>query len=597
MRSASFAWLFGWALFFVGERLFGEGEDPWRLALSGGGVLFLLLAVGLILRGRAGVEGEQRAPYGLALLFAGVGLLPLPLHLLGSERALSALALDGAVEERLRVVLQVGGALAWLSGTLPLLSVLRALALSPVRGIPRLIREGALSALAVAFGLAMLFPLNYLAHEHNQLWDLGYFKTARVGSRTLGMVEALEEPVRVVAFFPTGSPVAAEIRGYFAGISSPQLQVEHVDHALEPGLAEQLKVRGNGFLTFVKGEQVERVKIGEDLDSARRKLKTLDEEVQKALAKIARGQKTVYLTVGHEEFYWKGEEKDKKINTLKSLLSSLNYRVKELGLADGLGTAVPDDASAVLVLGPGKPFLAEEVAALEAYRARGGRLLIAVEPGGSDLSGLLQPMGIRVVGTAPLASDNYYLKVSNGPSDQLNQVSNKFSAHPSVTTLSKNSKQLAVAFLGAVPLEFDPDAGNKVQTTIRSLPGAWQDLNGDFAFQDGVEERKQYNLALAASAPAGEGEYRAVVYGDANWSSDLFLPYSGNAQLLVDALGWLVEDPSLQGETESEEDVKIQHTKEGQGLWFYGSAVFVPMGLLSFGLLRLGVRRRRHGRR
>lgn len=598
MRLASFLWFFGFALIFVGERMFGDGEDAWRYNLGGAGALALLGALVLLIRGRAAAPSDQRGPYGLALGFAGLGLSSLLLYAATGDTVLDALALEAEPEGRLVVALQALSCIAWLAGTLPLLSILRALALSPVRSIPRLVREGALSALAVAFALSMLFPLNYLASEKNKLWDLGYFKTAQAGSRTLGMVEALEEPLRVVTFFPTGSSVQAEVKGYFDAIPGDRLQVEHVDHALEPGLSEQLKVRGNGSIAFVKGEQVERVKIGEDLDAARRKLKTLDEEVQKALAKVARGQATVYLTVGHGELYWKGDDKERKINTFKTVLSNLNYKVKELGLAEGLGTAVPDDAAAVFVLGPTEPFLAEELASLDAYRQRGGRLLVALEPGGSDLSALLGPLTITAPATGPLAADNYYLKVTGGPGDVLNQVSNKFSAHPSVTTLSKNSKQLAVAFPGVQPLEFDAEAGNKVQATIRTLPGVWQDLDGDYTFDEGAEERKQWQVALAASGPpsSGELEYRVVVYGDANWASDLFLPYSGNAQLLVDALGWLVEDPALQGETESEEDVKIQHTKEGQGLWFYGSAVFVPMGLLALGLGRLGLRRRRHGR-
>ncbi len=598
MRLASFTWLAGFALIFVGERMFGGGEDKWRWILDGTGALALVATLGLILSARSAAPQDQRAPYGLGLAFAAVGLSSLLLYAGTGDAVLDGLALEAQAEDRLVVALQALSCIAWLAGTLPLLSVLRALALSPVRSIARLVREGALSALAVAFALAMLFPLNYLASEHNTLWDLGYFKTAQVGSRTLGMVEALEEPLRVVTFFPTGSAVQAEIKGYFGAIPGDRLQVEHVDHALEPGLSEQLKVRGNGYIAFVKGEQVERVKVGEDLDDARRKLKTLDEEVQKALAKVARGQATVYLTVGHGELYWKGDDKARKINTFKTVLSNLNYRVKELGLAEGLGTAVPDDAAAVIVLGPTEPFLAEELATLEAYRQRGGRLMISLEPGGSDLSALLGPLGIQAGMAGPLAADNYYLKVTGGPGDQLNQVSNKFSAHPSVTTLSKNSKQLAVAFPGVVPLDFDAEAGAKVQATIRTLPAVWQDLDGDYAFDDGAEERKQWQVGLAASGEptSGELEYRVVVYGDANWASDLFLPYSGNAQLLVDALGWLVEDPALQGETESEEDVKIQHTKEGQGLWFYGSALFVPMGLLALGLGRLGLRRRRHGR-
>ena len=618
MRLGSFLWLAGFALLFVGERMFGGGEDKWRWILDGAGLLALFGTLGLMVAARSRAPRDQQSPYTLALVFAGVGLASLVLYGLTLPPMLQTLAFEAEGEARYKVALHALVPIAWLAGTLPLLSIQRALSLSPVRSIPKLVREGAFSALAVSFALSMLFPINYLATEYNKRWDLGYFKTAQAGTRTQGMVEALEEPIRVVAFFPTGSDIGDEIKGYFDGLESENLLVEYVDHALEPGLAEELKVRDNGHVAFVKGEQVERVKIGEDFESARRKLKTLDEEMQKALAKLARGQKTVYVTVGHGEMYWRADEQERKLNTFKQLLTSLNFKVKELGLAEGLGTAVPEDADVVFVMGPTEPFLDEELAALDRYRVAGGKLFIALEPGGSDLSALLSPMGLSADMEHPLVIDNYYLKVTGGPGDQKNVVTNKFSSHPSVTTLSRNSKQVAMAFPGAVAIDQVPEPPGKVQTTIRTLQTAWKDLDGDLAFSAATEERKQWTLAVAVSGaaegaaaapeppaeppvegekppepkPAASDEYRAVVVGDGSWASDVYVLYSGNGQLVMDALGWLAEDESLQGETESEEDVKIQHTKEGQGLWFYGSAAFVPMGLLALGLGRLGLRRR-----
>ncbi|RME26570.1 MAG: hypothetical protein D6798_06415 [Deltaproteobacteria bacterium] len=625
MNLASFLWMVGFGLIYVGERLFGGGESTWHPVLDGSGLLLVVVSLAMIAARRARVDADQKAPYGLALIFGAVGLSSLLFYALGTDGGTDALGLEGEAATRFGVAMHALTPIVWLAGTLPLLSINRALALSPVRSIPRLVREGALSALAVSFALSMLFPLNYLAHEHNKRWDLGYFKTAQAGSRTRAMIEALDEPITVTNFFPTGSDVEDEIRTYFDPIAGPKLDVRYVDHALEPALAEELKVRDNGYVVFSKGEQVERVKIGKDFDSARRKLKKLDQEMQKALLKLARGQKKAYFTVGHDEMYWRGDaDKTRKINTLKQVLTSLNYKVDELGLAEGLGDRVPDDADVVFIMGPMKPFLDEEIAALNAYRERGGALLVAVEPGGADLSGILAPMGLSVDLDSRLAIDNYYLKVTGGPGDRVNIVTNKFSSHPSVTTLSRNSSQVGVAFPGATHIAEDAGSSpGKVQTTIRSLSATWLDLDGDLEFDEGTEQRKQYSLAVAVTTPvqgapngsdAEDGdepddadgadslidseptESRVIVMGDASWASDLFLLYSGNGQLAVDALSWLTEDKALEGETTSEEDVKIQHTKEGQGLWFYGAAAFVPLALLSLGLGRLRYRKIRSRR-
>lgn len=55
MRLASFTWLAGFALIFVGERMFGGGEDKWRWILDGTGALALVATLGLILRDRKSV--------------------------------------------------------------------------------------------------------------------------------------------------------------------------------------------------------------------------------------------------------------------------------------------------------------------------------------------------------------------------------------------------------------------------------------------------------------------------------------------------------------------------------------------------------------
>ena len=69
----------------------------------------------------------------------------------------------------------------------------------------------------------------------------------------------------------------------------------------------------------------------------------------------------------------------------------------------------------------------------------------------------------------------------------------------------------------------------------------------------------------------------------------------GDIDLELDdgAIAWLAEDEALAGTVESEEDVKIEHSKEGQGWMFYATAFIVPLGLLGLGVGR--IRRRTKG--
>ena len=76
-------------------------------------------------------------------------------------------------------------------------------------------------------------------------------------------------------------------------------------------------------------------------------------------------------------------------------------------------------------------------------------------------------------------------------------------------------------------------------------------------------------------------------------SDFLLLQNKGNAQLLIDSLAWLINDESSAGTVNDEKDVKIQHTKEGEGWIFYGTTFFTPLLLLVGGLARVRFRQKR----
>src|SRR5690606_18700838 len=178
----------------------------------------------------------------------------------------------------------------------------------------------------------------------------------------------------------------------------------------------------------------------------------------------------------------------------------------------------------------------------------------------------------------------------NDPSDRVIMPSNRFSSHASVSTLSRNSARAAVVVMGASYLE-DEDAGmGKPVVTLRSLPSAFADENGDYQMNDG-ESKRAFNLAVAlsrevdgavdeqgaaaegadapssasddaapapapdadapddAATPPTPSEMRAFVLADADALSDLLMErVAGNQMLLIDAMRWLVGEESLAGE-------------------------------------------------
>jgi hypothetical protein len=579
-------------------RLGGGPEDVLTRAAALGWALVLVgLFIGSKLDNSSpGDQAARRWRFGCQILGA-MGLAvttALSLELLGEMGA-------GQSE----VLLQVSAALLILLSSIPLWTVERVRSASPVMLPVSRIRVAGYGGLSVALALALLFPVNYLASAHNIRWDYSYFKTAEPGDVTRDTIANMDEPIQAWLFFPNRSDVTEEIRTYFDQIQHPNLEVEYVDQALEAELAKTLKVQKNGVIALVRGDgeaqQIQRIRIGDDLSKAERKLKKLDKDVSKALIKLASDPRQAYITVGHGEMYW-----DKKNNALpartiegmKAELKRLNFKVSELGAAQGLASEVPEDADLVVVVGPTNTFMKEELEAIDAYRRDGGSLWLALDPGTkTDLSPVLEPLGLAYDGQYLLAGSTNVWVATRRITDRYNIFTNKTSRkHPSVSTLAKKSKTTALLTPLASPITILESPPFKVEVTIRTLAEVWLDQTQNVRFDPDTEEKKDkgWPLSVAVAGTEEESEeFRVLVTGDATWASDLVLPLSmGNQEFLRDGLAWLVDEPSFGGSINDEEDVKIQHTKGDDAWMFYATALLIPVLIFVFGMARVRSRRK-----
>jgi hypothetical protein len=110
-----------------------------------------------------------------------------------------------------------------------------------------------------------------------------------------------------------------------------------------------------------------------------------------------------------------------------------------------------------------------------------------------------------------------------------------------------------------------------------------------------AEEKEPADDKDGEKKPEPPKEMRAFVLADADIVSDLLLSnFPANQMLAFDALRWLGGEESYTGAVNTEEDVRIEHTKQKDLVWFYGTIIGVP-GLVLGGGLLLGRRARRRG--
>ncbi|HEX9294413.1 MAG TPA: Gldg family protein, partial [Polyangiaceae bacterium] len=478
----------GLLLMFLGERVFPTINAA-RLTLSLAGFGLAVAYFVLRVRGATSESGERRSIERLLAVFALFTIVALALAFFTTDAGERLIRISKASSET-KDKFETIGTIAWISilifSAVPILFAERALfpmrRADNIEGRRVLTAEAAGLTLALAATYAALFT--YAAGELNLKADFSYFRTARPGESTKNIVKGLTEPVKTVVFFPPINEVGREVASYLKELSriSPKFTYEVHDRLLEPALAKDWKVTQDGTLVIARGPTQESMTFNTDLEQAKAKLKTLDGDFQKNLIKVSREARTAYLTTGHGEMNEAPDAEGRSANGIRKLFESQNYTVKDLGLAQGLGNEIPKDATMVVVLGPARPFLPGEVDALKRYAAGGGHLFLALDPDAKvDLDPLAEIAGLSYQ-PATLANEKIHLRRRYNDSDRTILITNRFSSHASVSTLSRNSARAHVVFAGAAAFEARPggDSSMKTDFVVKSMQDTFADANGDF---------------------------------------------------------------------------------------------------------------------
>jgi hypothetical protein len=393
---------------------------------------------------------------------------------------------------------------------------------------------------------------------------------------------------------------------------------------IDAELAGKYKVTKDGMVVLVRGtgdkEKSGTIELDTDLDKARKgagKLRNFDKEVNAQLMKLVRDKRKAYLTVGHGEMQdyssvppqLRDKIHERHTTTFKKELGTLGYETKDLGLVD-LAKDVPEDATIVIMLGPSVPLQDAEWAALGRYLDRGGRLMITLDPDGEgSLDGLESRLGVKMA-PGHLTDDQKFLPQRGNPSDRRFVITTQFSAHASTTALSRMSDS-GLVLIDSGALEDVPMATKdaKKTITIHSMESSWMDLGEkpNLSFDSDSEKRQKWNIAAAIEGPKMKDKdgkdkdgWRVLVFANSNLFMDALVQSMGrvavimvSGPLLDDSVRWLGGEEQFVGETVSEDDKAIEHTKGKDQAWFVMTIIGAPLLVLALGLVGTLARRRR----
>jgi ABC-type uncharacterized transport system involved in gliding motility auxiliary subunit len=418
-------------------------------------------------------------------------------------------------------------------------------------------RYGAGAAVLVILALGVVVLANALSVRHSARWDLTENRRQSLSPQSVQVVRGLTEPVEAIAFYRSDMPqkrTTEDLFKLYASYSGGKFTWRMEDPDRSPGLAQRYGVDTYGTVILERGGKA---------GAKSEKVTDADEErITNGLLKLTReAKRVIYLLKGHGENDPANTDRA-GFSQAKEQMEKSNYEVRDLVLARD--AKVPDDAAMVIVAGPKTDPLAPEMAALEGYIGKGGKVFFMLAPFQAD--------GLRK------ALARYGFDVGDDLVVELNPIGRAYGLGPEVPVVMQYESHPITRDLGdlmtlfplsrSVDVTKAPPKGLTVQPLAKTSPQSWGETDKNAlargeAKPDPQDKRGPLVVAAVATidvaaggtdgaappaaAPSGEGvkkpaKARVVVVGTANLASNQFLGAQGNRNFFLNVVSWLAED-------------------------------------------------------
>ena len=253
-----------------------------------------------------------------------------------------------------------------------------------------------------------------------------------------------------------------------------------------------------------------------------------------------------------------------------------NYKVVGLNVLEAGG--VPEDCRALVITGPRKELLPDEVVLIDNYLEEGGRVLVCLDPEyDTGLEEWLLGWGVQVGNNMVIDNSTAGVRQGAGPQEPLlysydeehpitAQLMKAFTSMPTVRSIGivedpREELELTVLALTSENSWGETELSSLVVKTPTFDP---EDLSGPvpvaMAMLKKLQERKP-GLQEVYTGPGGKAPSQEelkkiqleksqrmaelVVFGDSRFAANAYFRYGGNRDLFLNAVNWLIGDERM----------------------------------------------------
>lgn len=400
-------------------------------------------------------------------------------------------------------------------------------------------------AIQVALAATLCGLITIWAERHNRRFDLTPTQSYVLSDAAATVAGGLKGPVRIIAFYNSQEPgqrrQMLDVLELFAA-ASPQITYRLADLDRSPALANKY-----GVSNFNSG-------VAESGNSVRLLRSIDEEEITGALLRLTRPEtRTLCFVTGHGERQPQDISDRTGYSEVGKALQRESFEIRSIEFVapeGGLG-----DCTVLIIAGPQRDFLDGEAVEIERYLDAGGRVMLLVEPQApASVIDFLARNGVR-------AGNDLVV-------DERNRFYGADSFMPRVPifdegTFRKNLDTAAVFALARTMTPLDEAReGYRALLLAMTSPESYARIDGERISDEPVKFRRDVDkpgplpvgVVVTGQPPTGGPESpplplstrgQMIVFGDADFPSNLYLNLLGNKDLFMSSIGVLAEDPEL----------------------------------------------------
>ena len=465
----------------------------------------------------------------------------------------------------------------------------------PLRQRGRAYRSILANAVIIGAAIAIVVVANIALYRHDVHFDL-----TRVGRYTAPpeletIAASLGQDVALVYFYNAADDNALAAKEALAALARrrPHVHVHAIDLDSNPAAARPYGVRL--YNTFVVETGGRRVQVENTVD--------LRQVAFAMLRALKQRTQTVCFVTGHGERFEEqpphvhyshvealgGENNpgsedvvvgpDEGLDRLRLALEAFGYAARAVVLATV--EAIPENCAVVADVGPRRGYAPLEPPILEAYLARGGRLLLMYDPTfpvGTELRAMLERLGLAVDNGIVIDPVNHY-------GTEEDKIAVPYYPPNPITD------QIAMTvFAQARPVRIlDPRDGITATPLFASSDNSWLRLTEPELPSQGGVKRAAAILAAALqgrSNMTAQSAFRVVLVGNSSFATNAFFPLASDGELAVSMIRWLAGDvaaPNIAPARYSPPEIALTH-RQMQGI-FVVVEILLPLSVVLTGAL------------